>query len=296
MIENMTLPAVMEGRMLEEVPRTLEAVQRPMMAPLPPLGEMRQVAELLARSGFFKDVKDEAQAFAKMLRGWELGIGYATALSEIDIIQGKPVLSSALCARLIKQSGKYNYRVVTATKDECELEFYERGEPVGRTKFTIEDAKLAGLDKKQGSNYGAYAEDMLFWRAMSRGAKRFCADVFGGSVYVEGEIPPERPAPSVDRETGEILEPPAALTAGAPQSPTSAVQPPVVDRPTPEQHGRYLILKERADALGVSIEEHRPTRGLTWQQVEDRLALIQATVDATEDRAKEAPEAEQVSA
>src|SRR3990172_12822760 len=75
---------------------------------------------------------------------------------------------------------------------------------------------------------------MCLWRVMSRGAKRYCPDVFGGAVYVEGELEPEYPrppprapepatTPRVDEQTSEIrLPPPAAL-------PPAAKPPPAPD-------------------------------------------------------------------
>ena len=116
-----------ELAVIERTPFSLAEPPLHPVPPVPPIQEMRQIAELLAQSGYFKDVRDASQAFTKMLRGWELGIGYAASLCEIDIIQGKPVLSAALMARLVKSSGKYDYRVLVATAQECELEFFERG-------------------------------------------------------------------------------------------------------------------------------------------------------------------------
>lgn len=240
------------------------------------LAEMVQIAELLAQSGFYKDVKEASQAFAKILRGAELGIGPAASLSEIDVIQGKPVLSAALCARLIKQSGKYNYRVITSTREECELEFIEFGQVAGRTKFTLDDAKAAGLTTKQGSNYPAYAEDMLFWRAMSRGAKRFCADVFGGAVYLEGESPPERTLPP---HVQEVPVPTAALPPAPPQQ-------------LSDQATRWKELSRRARECGVDIAACRPRPAMSVDEIEWLLRVAEGIVtEAAEGAQKQEPAA-----
>ncbi len=127
-----------------------------------------------------------AQAYAKIARGVELGIGPSVSMSEIDIIEGKPSLSSALMAALIRRSPRYDYREITCTPDMAEIEFLRDGVVLGVTRFSIADAKRAGLDGKK--NWQRYPDTMCWWRAMSKGANRHCPDVFGGAVYAPGEL------------------------------------------------------------------------------------------------------------
>lgn len=127
-----------------------------------------------------------AQAYAKIARGVELGIGPSVSMSEIEIIEGKPQLSSALMACLIRRSARYDFREITCTPEKAEIEFTRDGVALGRCQFSIKDAQRAQLDGK--ANWRRYPEDMCWWRAMSKGAKRHCPDVFGGAVYAPGEI------------------------------------------------------------------------------------------------------------
>ncbi|HEV8573868.1 MAG TPA: hypothetical protein VGR43_04085 [Dehalococcoidia bacterium] len=182
-----------------------------------------KTAELLARSGYFSDAKDAAQAFAKILAGQELGLGAFQALSSIHIVQGKPVLSATLIAALVKRSGRYNYRVRRMDETVCEIEFSECGESVGVSSFTMAEAKRAGLATKD--IWQKYPSDMLFARAMSRGAKHYCADVFGGAIYTPDEITPEDYAFTPGRT------PHAAHRAleSRPPEPAPALAPPAVD-------------------------------------------------------------------
>lgn len=151
------------------------------------LNETLTLGEVLAKSGFFADTKQAAQAVVKILAGRELGIAPVAAMKGIHVIEGKIELSATLMAALIKRSGKYSYRIMKLDAKECEIVFFEGAQQAGpAVNFSLEDAKTAGLAGKK--NWTQYAEDMLFARALSRGARRYCPDIFSGPIYVEGEI------------------------------------------------------------------------------------------------------------
>jgi len=155
---------------------------------LPGVGmDLITVGALLVKSGFFKDTKSVSQAVAKILAGQELGIGPLRSMSEIHIIEGKPALGSTLIASLIKRSGKYNFRTVEHTEEACEILFLEGDEEVGRSRFTFAQAEAAGLPKR-GPSWHSFRRNMLWARALTNGARWFCADVFGGAVYTPEEL------------------------------------------------------------------------------------------------------------
>lgn len=186
--------------------------------------DVMQLGDVLARSGYYADVKQAAQAVVKILRGQELGIGPATAMSEISIVQGKPVLSAALMGSLIKRSGRYTYRVREHNDSVCVIEFFEAGERLGVSEFTLADAKSAGLADK--AIWKQYPRNMLFARAMSNGAKWFTPDIFGGAVYTAEELQGASAAPlNLDTATGEILDPPVTPHADATGRRTPAALP-----------------------------------------------------------------------
>jgi hypothetical protein len=85
---------------------------------------------------------------------------------------------------------------------------------------------------------------MLFARAMSNGAKWFCADVFGGPVYTPDEL-----GAAIDMETGEMLSRPKdeVVTPPAPE--------PVMD-----------LDAEAADLFKTPAEEER----------EEKLAVMES--------------------
>lgn len=192
----------------------------PVEPPRPVVGhslkEVQALGSIFKASGYFKDIRDEAQAVTKILYGREVGFTPIISIMGIHIIEGKPALSSNLIATLIRRSGKYDYRVLTHTAEVCEIEFRE-GAPgakwkdrdfLGKTEFTMKDAQQAGV-VRQGSSWTKYPKAMLFARAISAGMREHCPDVSACPLYVpeelgadvneEGEVVDVKPAPMPER-------------------------------------------------------------------------------------------------
>ncbi len=218
------------------------------------LAETMNIGRILAQSGFFADAKQEAQAIAKILAGAELGIGPVAAMTGIYIVQGRVTLSANLMAAAIKRSGRYNYRVKKLDMTGCEVEFFDHGQSIGLSAFGPDDAKAAGLT---GDNWRKYPRNMYFARAMSNGAKWFCADVFAGPVYTPDEV-----GAPVNPETGEIID----TTAHELTEPHNG-DGPIVTEPhvaPPNTPARQRLLKRweelwgEAALLGISDVEPLP--------------------------------------
>lgn len=157
--------------------------------------EIEQLARAMVKSGYFQDVKDVAQAIVKIKAGQEFGFGAFTSMNGFSIIKGRPALGANLIASSIKSSGRYDYRVKKLDDKECIIEFYENGQKLGDSTFTIEDAHKAGTQ-----NLEKFPRNMLFARAISNGMRWYCPDVlYGSTVYT-----PEELGAVVD-ENGEIL-------------------------------------------------------------------------------------------
>lgn len=163
------------------------------------LDELKETADILAKSGFFRDSTQMAQAFAKIKAGQELGIGPMAAMAAIHIIDGKIVLSVHLMSGLIKRSGKYDYRVKVWTNKEVKIVYYEKGEEIGTSEFTLGDAEMAGLLGKEA--WRKYPRNMLFSRAMSNGFRLYCADLTLGPIYTPEEIDMV-----IDNDAGDSIE------------------------------------------------------------------------------------------
>jgi hypothetical protein len=149
--------------------------------------DVMTLGQTLAKSGYFQDAKDAAQCAVKVLAGQEMGIGPVAAMTGIYIVKGRVTLSANLMAAQIKRSGRYNYRVVKLDDSGCEIVFSENGQEVGRSSFSADDAKTAGL-WNSSEPWKKTPRNMLFARAMSNGAKWFCPDVFSGPVYTPDEL------------------------------------------------------------------------------------------------------------
>lgn len=204
--------------------------------------ELKELATVFVESGAFPDIKQVAQAMVKIIAGQELGFSPIVSMTGIHFFQGKVEFSSTLKASLIKDSGKYEYKVLQHTNECCEIAFYQRignelkslGTPVF---YTIEDAQMAGLLGKD--NWKKYRKDMLFAACIRQGTRRYCADVLRGvssdhdsaldesdgpidpnalgtsamddanaqNVTVDAEpIPESNEAEAVDMTTGEVIE------------------------------------------------------------------------------------------
>lgn len=167
------------------------------------LAEIMSYAEMFYKSGLFSDTAQASQAAVKILAGQELGMGPFQAMQSIHIIKGKACLSAGAMATLIKGSGKYDYRVSEKTDNHIKIDYFQRTangyEPIGESVFTREDAKRQGTQ-----NMDKFPANMLFNRAMSNGAKWYCADIFGGPIYT-----PEEMGAVVNGATDEIVSLPA---------------------------------------------------------------------------------------
>lgn len=168
------------------------------------MDDLARVSDILAKSGYFADARDAAQAGVKVLAGMEMGIGAFSSMAGIHVIKGKPSIGAGLMAAAVKRSGKYDYRVRKHTSTECVIEFFERGESCGVSEFTMEDAKTAGLTNND--NWKRAPKNMLFARALSNGVRWYAPDVFDVSTYVPEELGAE-----VDDEGNVVrIEAPAA--------------------------------------------------------------------------------------
>lgn len=212
-------------------------IQRPTPAGVVPLGprfpgwglvrtldDLHALAATLAKSGYFKDATQEAQAVVKILRGFELGIGPIEALQGIYFIQGSLTLAAPLVATLIQRSGVFRYRVTEHTAQVCEIAFFEGREPVGTSRFTLDDARAAGLLDKVQTLWTRYPKNLLFARALTNGARWYCAAVFGGPIYT-----PEEMGASVDAAGVPLSEETAAWDRGMWERADAAGEDPAPD-------------------------------------------------------------------
>jgi hypothetical protein len=148
------------------------------------MDDAERAAIAMSKSGFFTDAADAGKAIVKILAGQEMGFGPFASMTGIFIIQGRPSIGANLMAAAVKGSGRYDYRVIELSDTACELAFFQGAKEIGRSRFTMDDAKKAGT-----KNVDKFPRNMLFARAISNGVRWFCPDVFNGSaVYTPEEL------------------------------------------------------------------------------------------------------------
>lgn len=158
------------------------------LAPIEPndFGEVLQFAQVAVRCGVCS-VKNVEEATLRILYGRSLGMTAFQSIMGIDVIQGRLSLKAGTVAAMIDADERFAYRVVKWTVDECVIRFYENGEDLGESVFTLADAKRAKVHKPD-SNWEKYPKAMLFARAITQGARAYCPAVFFGPVYSTEEM------------------------------------------------------------------------------------------------------------
>jgi hypothetical protein len=147
-----------------------------------------RIAKALALSKRFPDARTADEAFAKILVGRDLGLSPTQALTGLHIVEGKPQIAAVTLAGFVRKSARYDYAIEEHTAESCTILFWVDGDEGGRSTFTIEEARTAGLVKDK-SNWAKWPKNMLFARAMSNGVKWFCPDLMGGvPIYTEADV------------------------------------------------------------------------------------------------------------
>ena len=145
-------------------------------------------------------------------------------MSDIHIIDGKPVIGARILAALVRHSAVYDYEIVEWTNERCAIDFYRHGQKLEPTvTFDQEDAKRAELDKPtragKPSNHMKFPRNMKFARAMSNGVGLHCPDLTAGApVYTPDELGVDDPdadiAPVAEGEEGNAPTSAAAAASG----------------------------------------------------------------------------------
>lgn len=189
------------------------AAGRPGSLELTSLQDVVRFAEIMHTSGLFPDIKSAAQGVVKVMAGQELGVAPMTALTQIDVVEGKIRLSAQLMASIIKRSPDWDYKLIELTDKECRIRFFHNGQPAEPTPdevFTWQDAVRAKLTDKPV--YSRYPRNMLFARCLSNGARFRCPHLFGAATEIS-DVPVD------EGEEGEAVfsgpTPPTAEQAAA---------------------------------------------------------------------------------
>lgn len=207
------------------------------------VNEVEKVGGIFYSSGVFTDIKSAAQAVVKIMAGQEMGLPPMYSMQNFYLVNGKIGTTSQLVAALIKRTmGRYDYRVVEWSDQQCSVMFYEEGKEVLKSTFSLDDARRAGLIKSGGA-WEKYPRDLLFARALMQGARKAAPDVVMG-LYTKEELDSIDPVPMAPRVhvTVETAPPVAeSVSTGAPIV-THSNGAPVQELPPEAENWQYAPL------------------------------------------------------
>jgi hypothetical protein len=164
-------------------------------------GMINSIAPTMKDSRLF-GVATPEQAAAIMLKGYELGFGLTASFEFIHVIDQKPTLAPRGALALILNSPLCEGVEIKDEVDKsgapsgCSVTMKRRGGLTYTARFTLDDAKRAGL-VKPGSGWEKYPALMCKWRAVGfaadvvfpdllNGMKR--ADELGADLSPDGEV------------------------------------------------------------------------------------------------------------
>lgn len=196
------------------------------------VADVTKLAGYIAPTNFVPAaLRDDAPACAAaILYGREIGLPPLTALSSVDMIDGRPSLSAEAMRGLVVAAG-HDIRFTEATGQRCTAEGRRAGsERWHSVTWTLDMARSAGLTEKRGAVWSRYPRAMLQARATTELCRMLFADVIHGMPSSEeaadeggtpAEPPPSKPRRTVTRRTGPTSE----VEAAQPDPPPTPDEP-----------------------------------------------------------------------
>ena len=206
------------------------------------IADLRALGQEFFISKLFPDMQSAAQAVVKISAGRELGFGPVYSMTKIYIVKGHIMVSAEAMGAMVKRSERYDYKVVKHTDAECEIAFTDNNKPEYVSRFTMEDARRAGL-LREGGSWATWPKAMLFSKALSQGARIVCPHVISGTYT------PEDFGYSVNPDTDQLEAPPVVevIKPEPPKEPYAEVADDIMSKDKPP------TLVEEAGKVGAVL-------------------------------------------
>jgi bacterioferritin-associated ferredoxin len=162
------------------------------------MDELFRFADMVAKSHAYPRWRDPVAISVAIQTGLELGFTPVTALRSLYVAKdgGRPELYGQAALAKIRASSSVHWVDVGTSKDDWDSDEHygycrlsRRGIEGGsvEVKFTVAEAKRAGLWGGRGGAWSNYSDDMLVWKAVARCAKRYCSDILMGMDIRESQ-------------------------------------------------------------------------------------------------------------
>jgi len=151
--------------------------------------EVKAKLSAYIKSGMLpKAVNTPEKAMLIAAKGAELGLSPVYSLTHINVIQGKPTISSELMLSLaLKRCPDMEIIYEQHNTEGCKIKARRsKDSKLSEFSFTIEDAKRAGLSSKD--NWRNYPQDMCRNRAISQMCRALFPDAIAGCSYTPEEL------------------------------------------------------------------------------------------------------------
>lgn len=145
---------------------------------------VKELAPIFKESRLF-GVATDAQAASICLKGYELGLSLTASFEFITVIENKPsLIPRGALALILNSSSLAGLEIKDEVDDKgipiaCTVTMKRNNGFAYTTRFTMEDAKRAGL-VKDGSGWTKYPAQMLKWRCVGFAADVVFPDILGG--------------------------------------------------------------------------------------------------------------------
>jgi hypothetical protein len=225
------------------------------------LPQVVELARAISNTDFVPEAlrNNVAATTAAVLYGREVGLPPMTALSNVNVIKGRPGLSAVIMRAQVLAAG-HEIRQDESTSALCTMSGRRRGTDYWQTvTYSIDDARQAGL-LQQNKNYEKNPRRMLRARATSELCELMFADVVRGMPSYEeleeldDDSPAGPPAPTQRAKVQRKARTPknddgAAPLAGTDSSPAAPSSPPMP--PLPGEPG----YDDPSSASGITGQE-----------------------------------------